>query len=134
MVVELQPTNAEECTVSVSHLQFTYPGCEPFLKDVTFPLPKGSRCLLIGANGAGSWHLNKSTSINKLDVIFLAARQGLCTDFQCALLFLHVVQAMVCSVYNYTTAASAASAGVVLSNYAERHNADRDTIENVTST
>ena len=28
-------------------------GCEPFISDFTMELPRGSRCLLVGANGAG---------------------------------------------------------------------------------
>jgi hypothetical protein len=39
--------------VSLQGLNFAYPGCPPSLKDVNLDLPKGSRCLLIGANGAG---------------------------------------------------------------------------------
>lgn len=38
--------------VQLHNLQFTYPGCERALKDVTLDLPKGSRTLLLGANGA----------------------------------------------------------------------------------
>lgn len=37
----------------LQELQFAYPGCQPFLKGVSLQLPKGSRTLLIGANGAG---------------------------------------------------------------------------------
>lgn len=38
--------------MQLHNLQFSYPGCERALKDVTLDLPKGSRTLLLGANGA----------------------------------------------------------------------------------
>lgn len=44
------------CTVNgveAINLQYAYPGCQPFIKDFTLDLPRGSRCLLVGANGAG---------------------------------------------------------------------------------
>eukprot|EP01097_Dermamoeba_algensis_P002943 TRINITY_DN2174_c0_g1_i1.p1 TRINITY_DN2174_c0_g1~~TRINITY_DN2174_c0_g1_i1.p1 ORF type:complete len:291 (-),score=43.62 TRINITY_DN2174_c0_g1_i1:85-957(-) len=41
-------------SIAVNNLNFDYgPGCEKVLKDVSFNLPPGSRCLLIGANGTG---------------------------------------------------------------------------------
>lgn len=39
--------------VSLQGLTFAYPGCAASIKDVNLDLPRGSRCLLIGANGAG---------------------------------------------------------------------------------
>lgn len=42
-----------EPAVVLNNVQFVYPGCGPFLKDVSLELPRGSRTLLIGANGAG---------------------------------------------------------------------------------
>jgi len=45
----------EPQAVSLQELNFAYPGCPPSLKGVNLDLPKGSRCLLIGANGAGEW-------------------------------------------------------------------------------
>jgi CCR4-NOT complex subunit CAF16 len=39
--------------VSLNSLSFAYPGCAPSVRDVSLDLPRGSRCLLIGANGAG---------------------------------------------------------------------------------
>jgi CCR4-NOT complex subunit CAF16 len=40
--------------VEVKGLSFTYPGApEPVLRDLSFALPAGARCLLLGANGVG---------------------------------------------------------------------------------
>lgn len=43
----------EPSAVSLNGLNFAYPGCKASIKDVNLEIPKGSRCLLIGANGAG---------------------------------------------------------------------------------
>lgn len=43
-----------EYTVELNHLTFTYSGSsQPAIEDITFKLPRGSRCLLVGDNGAG---------------------------------------------------------------------------------
>lgn len=42
-----------EDNVEVTELQFAYPGQKPFISDFSLKLKPGSRCLLIGANGAG---------------------------------------------------------------------------------
>uniref|UniRef100_A0A383WA31 ABC transporter domain-containing protein n=1 Tax=Tetradesmus obliquus TaxID=3088 RepID=A0A383WA31_TETOB len=47
------PGSAEQQAVVLQDLQFNYPGCNAFLKGIDLQLPKGSRTLLIGANGAG---------------------------------------------------------------------------------
>lgn len=40
--------------VRVEHLSFCYPlSADPTVRDLSLELPPGSRCLLIGANGAG---------------------------------------------------------------------------------
>jgi CCR4-NOT complex subunit CAF16 len=40
--------------VCCHHLTFAYPlASEPTVRDLSLDLPAGSRCLLIGANGAG---------------------------------------------------------------------------------
>jgi CCR4-NOT complex subunit CAF16 len=39
--------------VRLESLKFGYPGCAASIKGVNLDLPRGSRCLLIGANGAG---------------------------------------------------------------------------------
>lgn len=39
--------------VLLKDLQFSYPGCAPFIQNCSIALPSGSRCLLVGANGAG---------------------------------------------------------------------------------
>ncbi len=42
-----------ENAVALNDLTFSYPYCPPFISNCSIDLPKGSRCLLIGANGAG---------------------------------------------------------------------------------
>lgn len=45
-----------EYTVELNHLTFTYSGSsQPAIEDITFKLPRGSRCLLVGDNGAGTF-------------------------------------------------------------------------------
>ncbi|KND01303.1 uncharacterized protein SPPG_03112 [Spizellomyces punctatus DAOM BR117] len=39
--------------VQVSNLTFGFGGPSPILKDLSFSVPRGGRCLLVGANGAG---------------------------------------------------------------------------------
>ena len=39
--------------LAVSSLTYAYPGSLPVISDFTLNLPRGSRCLLLGANGAG---------------------------------------------------------------------------------
>jgi hypothetical protein len=47
-------TDAESISgVSLKGLSYAYPGCAPSIENVNLELPRGSRCLLIGANGAG---------------------------------------------------------------------------------
>ena len=49
-------TEAPSCSgVAVKDLQFAYPGCAPSVDGFSLDLPRGSRCLLIGANGAGEF-------------------------------------------------------------------------------
>lgn len=46
--------------IAVNHLNFTYgDGDDPVLQDVTFALPEGSFCVLLGQNGAGKSTLLK---------------------------------------------------------------------------
>ena len=45
-----------EDTVVVNTLYFAYTGHKPLISDFSLRLPRGSRCLLVGANGAGSQH------------------------------------------------------------------------------
>jgi ABC-type bacteriocin/lantibiotic exporter with double-glycine peptidase domain len=47
----------------IKNLDFTYSGApQPCLKDISLSLPKGSRCLLVGDNGAGTLrkHVSKA--------------------------------------------------------------------------
>lgn len=46
-----------EDSVAVSSLSWGFQGSEPVLHDFSLHLPGGSRCLLLGANGAGESHL-----------------------------------------------------------------------------
>ena len=47
------PPYDESAAIHVQNLTFAYDkSMEPTLKDLNLKLPKGSRCLLIGANGA----------------------------------------------------------------------------------
>lgn len=48
--------NSSSAAVRVEHLSFCYPlSADPTVRDLSLELPPGSRCLLIGANGAGEW-------------------------------------------------------------------------------
>lgn len=47
------PENEVELGIKLNGVTFAYPGCEPFITDARLDLPRGSRCLLIGANGTG---------------------------------------------------------------------------------
>ena len=49
--------DSEPDTVVLNSLSYAYAGHRPVLSDISLRLPRGSRCLLIGANGAGKWHL-----------------------------------------------------------------------------
>lgn len=40
--------------VVVNTLTYAYPGHKPLISGMSLRLPPGSRCLLIGANGAGA--------------------------------------------------------------------------------
>lgn len=60
MTVELAPqVEAGAPTVKINQLQYAYPGCAPFIQNMSLELPKGARCLLLGANGAGELALIK---------------------------------------------------------------------------
>lgn len=43
----------DELPLSINSLSYAYPGALPVISDFTLQLPRGSRCLLLGANGAG---------------------------------------------------------------------------------
>lgn len=42
--------------VVLNTLSYAYTGHRPIVSDISLSLPKGSRCLLLGANGAGAVH------------------------------------------------------------------------------
>jgi ABC-type uncharacterized transport system ATPase subunit len=54
MAVTADAMVPEEPSLGIKHLTYAYPGHFPILKDLSFDLPRGSRCLLIGGNGAGT--------------------------------------------------------------------------------
>jgi CCR4-NOT complex subunit CAF16 len=54
MVEQQQPLQEQDApAVRLDGLTYAYPGCEASVKGVSLDLPRGARCLLIGANGAG---------------------------------------------------------------------------------
>jgi CCR4-NOT complex subunit CAF16 len=53
MVAAESQAEVQEAAVAVNGLTYAYPGHSPILRDIAFDLPAGSRCLLIGGNGAG---------------------------------------------------------------------------------
>lgn len=46
--------SAEDAVV-INSLSYAYSGHKPIISDISLTLPEGSRCLLIGANGAGTY-------------------------------------------------------------------------------
>ncbi len=48
------PNEQSECdAVVLNSLSYAYAGHRPVLSNISLKLPRGSRCLLVGANGAG---------------------------------------------------------------------------------
>ena len=45
---------SDNLPLAVNSLSYSYPGSLPVISDFTLSLPRGSRCLLLGANGAGN--------------------------------------------------------------------------------
>ena len=45
--------DSEINAVVLNSLSYAYAGYRPVLSDISLQLPRGSRCLLVGANGAG---------------------------------------------------------------------------------
>ena len=52
-VASVEPGETENSVV-VRSLNFSFPFSRPIIHDVSLELPRGSRCLLTGANGAGA--------------------------------------------------------------------------------
>lgn len=44
----------DDLPLAINSLSYAYPGSLPVISDFTLNLPRGSRCLLLGANGAGN--------------------------------------------------------------------------------
>ena len=55
VAVQVEGPTAEslEDAVIIRSLSYAYAGHRPILSDISLTLPRGSRCLLVGANGAG---------------------------------------------------------------------------------
>jgi CCR4-NOT complex subunit CAF16 len=55
VAVQVEGPNAAslEDAVVIRSLSYAYAGHRPILSDISLALPRGSRCLLVGANGAG---------------------------------------------------------------------------------
>ena len=51
--VEGPNQSSPQDAVVLSTLSYAYSGHQPIISDISLTLPKGSRCLLLGANGAG---------------------------------------------------------------------------------
>ena len=68
---ELSPEDA----VVLNTLSYAYSGHRPIVSDISLSLPKGSRCLLLGANGAGEACLCKAASLSP-QVLKLPKRQN----------------------------------------------------------
>lgn len=51
--VEGPSQSSPQDAVVLSTLSYAYSGHQPIISDISLTLPKGSRCLLLGANGAG---------------------------------------------------------------------------------
>lgn len=47
-------SESDKLPLAVNSLSYAYPGSLPVISDFTLNLPRGSRCLLLGANGAGN--------------------------------------------------------------------------------
>lgn len=45
---------SDDLPLAINSLSYAYPGALPVISDFTLNLPSGSRCLLLGANGAGN--------------------------------------------------------------------------------
>ena len=53
----------DELPLAINSLSYSYPGALPVISEFTLNLPRGSRCLLLGANGAGETSLHASGAI-----------------------------------------------------------------------
>jgi CCR4-NOT complex subunit CAF16 len=53
IITEHSSAEGSPMHIDVNNLTFAYPGKEPVLRGLNMQLTNGSRCLLIGANGAG---------------------------------------------------------------------------------
>lgn len=48
-------SGGEQAKLQVTAMNFAYPGKPPFISNFSLAVSPGSRCLLIGANGAGGF-------------------------------------------------------------------------------
>lgn len=68
--------SAEEVAgIGLNGVSFGYSGCPPVIKNCNFDIPRGSRCLLLGANGAGKTTMLQVVAgkymVGKQDVLVL---------------------------------------------------------------
>ena len=62
--VEGPNEQSPEDAVVLNTLSYSYSGHCPILSDISLSLPRGSRCLLLGANGAGEVCLCEAASLS----------------------------------------------------------------------
>ena len=101
---ELSPEDA----VVLNTLSYAYSGHRPIVSDISLSLPKGSRCLLLGANGAGEACLCKAASLSP-QVLKLPKE----TEFQCPALWYAKAQILHYSGAKWSYSVVQACAGVL---------------------
>eukprot|EP00798_Chlamydomonas_sp_ICE-L_P031084 gene31084-6210_t len=61
--------------IGLTNVNFAYSGCPPFIRNANLEIPRGSRCLLVGANGAGKTSMLQVVAgkymVGKEDVLVL---------------------------------------------------------------
>ena len=75
--VEGPSQESPEDAVVLRSLSYAYAGHRPMLSDISLSLPRGSRCLLVGANGAGAHQ--------RLTPPCVACSVGACSQLGCML-------------------------------------------------
>ena len=70
----------DELPLAINSLSYAYPGASPVISNFTLQLPRGSRCLLLGANGAGEISLHVLRQ-HKNSALTLKTILSTCFDF-----------------------------------------------------
>ena len=65
-----------ESAVVLRTLSYAYAGHRPILSDISLSLPRGSRCLLVGANGAGAHQCPVPTCSLQMYALYTVACVG----------------------------------------------------------